>query len=49
MAKTNVELSKILTDRKSVEDLYGQLERLTRELDRVLRSLEKRIEAVEKG
>lgn len=47
MARTAVEISKIITDKKSVDDLYGQLDRLRRELDRVLKSLERRITAVE--
>ncbi len=47
MAAESVGLSKIVTDKKSVEDLYGQLDRLRRELERVLVSFELRIKAVE--
>ena len=47
MAKSAVEISKVVTDKKSVDDLYGQLERFKRELDRSLKSLERRIQALE--
>ncbi|MBQ5816265.1 MAG: hypothetical protein IIW33_02260 [Oscillospiraceae bacterium] len=47
MAKTNVEFSKVISDKKSVDDLYGQLERLKSELERILHSLDRRIEAIE--
>lgn len=47
MAAESVGLSKIVTDKKSVEDLYSQLDRLRRELDRSLNALDRRIKALE--
>ncbi|MBQ8338221.1 MAG: hypothetical protein IJY33_03670 [Oscillospiraceae bacterium] len=47
MAAESVGLSKIITDKKSVEDLYGQFDRLRRELDRALNALDGRIKALE--
>ena len=47
MAAESVGLTKIVTDRKSIEDIYGQLDRLRRELDRALSALDRRIKALE--
>ncbi len=47
MAANHIALTKIITDKKSVEDLYSQLDRLKRELERLLQDLNARIAAVE--
>ena len=47
MAATPITLTKIITDKKSVEDLYSQLDRTRRELERALQDLNARIAAVE--
>lgn len=47
MATNHIVLTKTVVDKKSVEDLYGQLDRLRRELERLLQDLDSRIRAVE--
>ena len=47
MAKRMVELTRTVADKKTIEDLYGQLDRLKRELNRILSGLDERIKAFE--